>query len=80
MAKSRAVRKLDQKRATSFTESGTDIAFGDLHAQPAHRYVPPAKPMALSLQEGVMKAAGDLAGSIGKTHADGTDRQQRRGH
>ena len=28
MAKSRAVRKLDQKRATSFTESGTILRLG----------------------------------------------------
>jgi len=45
-----------------------DVAFGHLHSQPAHRYSRPAKTHRPSPQKSLMKAAGDLAGSIGDGH------------
>ena len=46
MARSREVRKLDQKRATSSTDNDNDYPFGRLHAQLSEsRTEPPiAKP------------------------------------
>ena len=48
-----------------------DAAFGLLHAQPAHRQPRSAEAHRPAPQEGLMKAAGDLAGSIGKLVTQG---------
>src|SRR5438876_313733 len=70
MAKSRAVRKLDQKRATSSTDSGTRLRLGTL-SQPTYRHARPAQAQRPSVQKSMMEAAGHLAGGVGELVAQG---------
>ena len=70
MAKSREVRKLDQKRATSSIDSGYDAPFGRLHSWPADRQARPSEAHRPAAQIGLVKARSDLAGGIGELVAD----------
>src|ERR1700674_5653062 len=71
MARSRVVRKLDQKRATSLTESGTMLSFGTFTRSrlratrgrtKAHRPTP---------QESLLETTSDLTGTLRELVAEG---------
>ena len=74
MARSREVRKLDQKRATSSTDSGTMMRLGVFHPQPAQRRTWPAEAQRRAPPIGWLKAGSNLAGSVGKLDAQGAIR------
>jgi len=70
MAKSREVRKLDQKRATSSTESGTMLRLGTFTRSRLIATRGRQGPSAFRRKK-LDESRGDLAGSIGKLVADG---------